>query len=120
MGAIFVLLGLFILILIFYLLLPSVECFTNSYSKEEIEVIINREIIVIKTAYDKIKDYYNKGFLINSVEVEKEKITDMIAKGTGLWPSNPLTWATFMPTRTPHVLPSLQIPPHGTSDGEKT
>lgn len=75
MGAIFVLLGLIILILILYLLLPSVECFTNSYSKEEIEVIINREIIVIKTAYDKIKDYYNRGFVINSVEVENEKAT---------------------------------------------
>jgi len=74
MSAIFVLLGLFILILILYLLLPNVECFENgNYSKEETEIIINREIGVIRISYDKIKDYYSKGYLINNPDVEKEK-----------------------------------------------
>jgi len=89
MEFVFIILGVFLLCIFIYLINSYQECFTN-YTNKEIKTLSLTEIDKIKTAYEEIKRLYFKGFLVNSLEVNKEKdiIKNSIAKIANLVPNS--------------------------------
>ena len=89
MEFVFIILGVFLLCIFIYLINSYQECFTN-YTNKEIKTLSLTEIDKIKTAYEEIKRLYFKGFLVNSLEVNKKKdiIKNSIAKIANLVPNS--------------------------------
>jgi len=89
MEFLFIILGVFLLCIFIYIINSYQECFTN-YTNKEIKTLSLTEIDKITTAYEEIKRLYFKGFLVNSLEVNKEKniIKNSIAKIANLVPNS--------------------------------